>query len=353
MQDIRTVILSRELRAYIAQKRMEQRMLEERYNPYHDPRNGRFTTGKGSGGVNGVVLAVGKGQKGKGYYADTKDADNWKVLARKGATQEQLEDLINGKNVASQATNSEHGLTDKPKKGTIEGDGNKEAVNRVINNMKAGGVEYREVNDLEKPLTEGEIIDKLGGGDLTKGSCASLAYAYCANKAGYDVTDYRGGESQEIISRSSVGRLNASSKVTGEPGIPTKVLQSGRNGVATPGKKLKFMKDNIAEGEEYFVDCAKHAAIVKKEGGKLHYLELQQEPGKRYKSGIGVKGWKPMTKATTFKKRFGDESLHGFYGRLTMAKVSDVPKMAGFKEMMGYINTAPEKQQKGAKGYAK
>lgn len=101
MQDIRTVILSRELRAYIAQKRMEQRMLEERYNPYHDPRNGRFTTGKGSGGVNGVVLAVGKGQKGKGYYADTKDADNWKVLARKGATQEQLEDLINGKNVAS------------------------------------------------------------------------------------------------------------------------------------------------------------------------------------------------------------------------------------------------------------
>jgi hypothetical protein len=219
--------------------------------------------------------------------------------------------------------------------------------------MKAGGVEYRKVNDLEKPLTEGEIIDKLGGGDLTKGSCASLAYAYCANKAGYDVTDYRGGKSQEIISMSSIGRLNASSKVTGEPGIPTKVLQSGRNGVATPGKKLKFMKDNIAEGEEYFVSCAKHAAIVKKEGGKLHYLELQQEPGKRYKSGIGVKGWKPMTKATTLTKRFGDKDLHGFYGGLTMAKVSDVPKMAGFKEMMGYINTAPEKQQKGAKGYAK
>lgn len=35
MQDIKTAILYRELRAYVAQKRMEQRMLEERYNPYH------------------------------------------------------------------------------------------------------------------------------------------------------------------------------------------------------------------------------------------------------------------------------------------------------------------------------
>ena len=47
------------LRAY------EQRLAELRYNPYHDPTNGRFTSGSGGGGG---VLFVGKGQKGKGAY---------------------------------------------------------------------------------------------------------------------------------------------------------------------------------------------------------------------------------------------------------------------------------------------
>lgn len=64
MQDIRTIILSRELRAYCTQKRTEQRALEERYNQYHDPRNGRFTTGTGGGG--GYLFVVPKGQRGKG-----------------------------------------------------------------------------------------------------------------------------------------------------------------------------------------------------------------------------------------------------------------------------------------------
>lgn len=43
-----------------------QAEIELRYNPYHDPRNGRFTTAGGGGG--GGVLFVGKGQKGKGAY---------------------------------------------------------------------------------------------------------------------------------------------------------------------------------------------------------------------------------------------------------------------------------------------
>lgn len=38
---------------------------ELRYNPYHDPTNGRFTS---SGGAGGGYLFVGKGQKGKGSY---------------------------------------------------------------------------------------------------------------------------------------------------------------------------------------------------------------------------------------------------------------------------------------------
>jgi HK97 family phage prohead protease len=55
-----------EERAYaVAVKPYESRLEELRYNPYHDPTNGRFTSS--SNGGNGI-LHVAKGQKGKGVY---------------------------------------------------------------------------------------------------------------------------------------------------------------------------------------------------------------------------------------------------------------------------------------------
>lgn len=54
---------------------------ELRYNPYHDPSNGRFTSGGGGGG--GGVLVVEQGQKGKGVYVVDVDHDEeyekWKA----------------------------------------------------------------------------------------------------------------------------------------------------------------------------------------------------------------------------------------------------------------------------------
>lgn len=47
---------------------------ELRFNPYHDPRNGRFTTANGGSG--GGYLYVGKGQKGKGTYVFERDIDS-------------------------------------------------------------------------------------------------------------------------------------------------------------------------------------------------------------------------------------------------------------------------------------
>ena len=49
-------------------------LLELRYNPYHDPSNGRFCSGGGGGG--GGVLVVEKGQKGKGVYVVDVDHDD-------------------------------------------------------------------------------------------------------------------------------------------------------------------------------------------------------------------------------------------------------------------------------------
>ena len=55
---------------------------ELRYNPYHDPSNGRFTSGGGGGGGGGV-LGVEKGQKGTGVYVVDVDHDEeyekWKA----------------------------------------------------------------------------------------------------------------------------------------------------------------------------------------------------------------------------------------------------------------------------------
>ena len=57
---------------------------ELRYNPYHDPSNGRFTSGGGGGGV----LVVEKGQKGKGVYVVDVDHDEeyekWKAEKQNG-----------------------------------------------------------------------------------------------------------------------------------------------------------------------------------------------------------------------------------------------------------------------------
>ena len=44
---------------------------ELRFNPYHDPTTGRFTTA--GGGSGGGYLYVGKGQKGKGAYVFERD----------------------------------------------------------------------------------------------------------------------------------------------------------------------------------------------------------------------------------------------------------------------------------------
>lgn len=59
-----------QLRAECQWADAEKRLEELRYNPYHDPTNGRFTS---SSGGNGGYLFVGKGQKGKGMYVFDKE----------------------------------------------------------------------------------------------------------------------------------------------------------------------------------------------------------------------------------------------------------------------------------------
>lgn len=72
----------------------EQRLGELRYNPYHDPTNGRFTTSSGTGGG---YLFVGKGEKGKGQYVYDRDIDSeyeeWKKQKKNVTSEEKVKDL--------------------------------------------------------------------------------------------------------------------------------------------------------------------------------------------------------------------------------------------------------------------
>ena len=55
--------------------------------------------------------------------------------------------------------------------------------------LKSSGIEEKPVKQLEKTLETAEIVNRLGGGDMTQGSCSTLALAYAGNRAGYNVLD--------------------------------------------------------------------------------------------------------------------------------------------------------------------
>ena len=93
---------------------IEETKDEQRYNPYHDPTNGRFTTADGGG--MGAYLYVEKGQKGKGAYVADK----------------------------------ERYFEDKP--------------SIVRQRLASANVEYQEVQKLSSELSEDEIISRVGGG---------------------------------------------------------------------------------------------------------------------------------------------------------------------------------------------
>lgn len=219
-------------------------------------------------------------------------------------------------------------------------------------------VKYNEVSELSQDLTEKEIIEKLAGGDMTKGSCASLGLSYCANKAGLDVTDFRGGSSQDVFSQNS--SINRMLKLANANIQEFKVQKES--------KDVAEIIKNIELNKEFLLSTGKHIAIIKRtqEEG-LQYLEMQSSTSN---------GWKPfaytieskwgtnkVTVAETLQKRFGcrktvDSMKIGdrklvFEKKVTLADVDSFKKTDDFKEMLGYINTSTDNQKKGASGFEK
>ena len=197
-----------------------------------------------------------------------------------------------------------------------------------IDECQANKIEHREVKKHQKEVSMDDIITRIGGGDRTKGSCASLGLAYAANRGGYDVLDFRDGESRTYFA----SHPHLSSFIGKMGGITNK----GRGKMSG----IELMRTTEI-GKEYYLAIACHAAIVRQVSkGKYEYLELQSATSN---------GWKPLN-AKVFGWRFGANGREWYYEMIEISKLYNDPS---FIKLMGYINTAEDKQVKGKYGTIK
>ena len=210
--------------------------------------------------------------------------------------------------------------------------------NLVTNILPKYNIAQVPLTEWESPPRTMDIVRSLGGGDKTSGSCASLSFAYTGNKAGYQVHDFRGGESCEFFSRSShikeIGQFN---------GVVSFHIEA-----VDDFKAVQDLLQNVVEGKEYILATGQHTAIVRKLGDGYEYLELQSE---RYN------GFHTLTNSA-LRDRFRckhSRSVAGFKleAKNDLIEVESLSKSPDFIEMLKYINTEVGSEMKGAGGFAK
>ncbi len=195
-------------------------------------------------------------------------------------------------------------------------------------------VAYNQVVRHGKPLTEEEIIQALAGGDMTKGSCASVGLAYVGQKAGLDVIDFRGGESQNFFSTGYNLRQIMKFPDTGC------LTETARSSITAGNKLLK----QVENGKEYYFVAGRHAAIVRRtDEGVLQYLELQSASRSGWTNFNGNPRY-------TLKTRFGCRDGRGYDVSAEMIDVETLKKSQELPTILGYINTAVTEQKKGLSG---
>ena len=160
----------------------------------------------------------------------------------------------------------------------------------TIKQLEKNKIEYNSVQMLNNNITEEEIIQKISGGDETRGSCSSLALTYIGNKNRLNVLDFRGGESQRFFSTPQ-----NILKMCDELNIQYKMELNYNDNLGAMN-----LLNKVEEGNEYYLSTGAHATIVRKLNGKLQYLELQDKTDN---------GFKQFT-SQTLKKRFGCKQTH-------------------------------------------
>ena len=212
--------------------------------------------------------------------------------------------------------------------------------NRLLAGLRGFDVEYNPVTDHAKKLTESEIIAALSGGDMTKGSCASVGLAYIGQKMGWNVLDFRDGESRRMFSGS--GFLKSLSEMHGMKALTA----DGASSMTVANRLVKMCEP----GKEYYLSAGRHAAIVRKtDNGVLQYLELQSK---------NRSGWTDFdgNPRYTLKTRFGctqTSSAASLYDFMLDITESDFTSSDDFRTLLGFINTEEKAQRKGQHGTIK
>ena len=264
-------------------------------------------------------------------YSDRKEYEEWLDFLAKGGTTEEY-----NKQKAAKINTL---LTNKAAKNDIiKPNMDSEQMKALEAGLKSYKVDYSEVKKHKAPLSEEEIIKALAGGDMTKGSCASLGLAYMGQKGGMNVLDFRDGASRDFFS--TTFNLETISRL---PGVKT-IRETAKSAVTACNKLLK----HVEVGKEYYFVGGRHAAIVKKneESGKYQFLELQS---------AARSGWTDFdgNPRYTFSHRFGDYRMGGFDVEAFMIDVDSFKDSDDLRYLLGYINTAEDKQRKGQRGTIK
>lgn len=157
--------------------------------------------------------------------------------------------------------------------------------------------------------------------------------AYIGNKHGYDVLDYRGGNSQLLFAyKSTIKQMGDFEGVNLRTALAKDEIQATVDLLADCDKS-----------KEYYLAVSEHAAVVKNINGKWHYLELQTED---------ENGWFELT-PESLKERFGASSRRRKLREIMLYDTEELGNNPEFKTVLGYLNTNTENQVKGSGGYAK
>jgi len=212
--------------------------------------------------------------------------------------------------------------------------------NRLLSGLNAYGVDYKPVENHKRKMTDDEIINALSGGDKTRGSCASVGLAYIGQKQGWNVLDFRDGESRSRFASSYF--LHTMSQMDG-----MKTLKAQGASSMTVGNRLLKM---VEPGKEYYLAVGRHAAIVrKKDDGALQYLELQSKNRSGWTNFDGNPKY-------TLKYRFGcttTSSAAVDYDFMLDIDDSDFTANDDFRTLLGFLNTEENAQRKGKDGTIK
>lgn len=198
------------------------------------------------------------------------------------------------------------------------------------------GVEHRPIAIATFARSEQQIISSISGGDMTEGSCSSLALAYAGNRAGYVVFDFHDGRSREVFSsRSSIEHIANMS------GVNSVVL----NGVDDTVCAERLMS-HMEPGRQYYMATGAHAAIVRlNNDGIYQYLELQ--------SGVpNENGWHSLTSWALYS-RFGCEDGQSREYANYLIELDSLQNNTEFLDLLGYINTDESAQMRGASGHVR